>query len=371
MPTDAPRALHFVGSLPPKIFEDRTVLEWFLDQRAGLPVTAVPRDLDPNWIIHYLRSLEDRPAFAVAQAGSYRDYNDFQTYTVARGHELGPDDVALNRVARLRVILDLFRGMRAQQPSLSEARLQISLPHPLDLALFVFAAGAVRDGMPVGPVLRRPQLVRRALRYLPVFAQALVREVTVLTESDGDDLVWQVESPVSTLAALKASKLGLTAPVVRLLANQLVDFLIALPLAARTSVHLCYGDYGKRPLLTPRSLAPVTALLNQVGHRLHVQGRGLPPVHIPCTYGLAAPPTDAHFFQPLARLRQDWPLIAGVVAPVSLSSCQDALEQFEWHAGRRCVAVAASCGLGRMTVEQAQSTAGIMRALAEQDVHTG
>jgi hypothetical protein len=54
-----------------------------------------------------------------------------------------------------------------------------------------------------------------------------------------------------------------------------------------------------------------------------------------------------------------------VAAPENPAACQRALERFEWHTQQRSHAVAASCGFGRMTVEQAEATTRTMLELAK------
>lgn len=138
-------------------------MEWILDHARGHRLISLPCDLDPNWVIAYLRDLAGREAFEIKRAGEYADYDDMRRYGVRRGRRLRPDDVSMRRADRLRKIVDEFRALRAERPEIADTRLQISLPSPLDLAIFVFAG--------------RPWL---SLRYLPVFTQAVVDEVADL-----------------------------------------------------------------------------------------------------------------------------------------------------------------------------------------------
>ncbi|WP_338760797.1 hypothetical protein V7968_32430 [Nocardia vulneris] len=52
-------------------------MEWILDRTDGQPLTALPCDLDPDWIIAYLRDLRTRTdAFEFThRTDDYTDYN--------------------------------------------------------------------------------------------------------------------------------------------------------------------------------------------------------------------------------------------------------------------------------------------------------
>lgn len=363
----AARRLHFVGSLPADMpDDDRAVLSWPYDHSGGHELTALPRDLDPDWIVAYLRQLAHRPAFRMVRKGGYTGYQDLTTYRVASGYTLTPDDVAMRRVQRIRQILTVFRQVRAEHPGLAGTRLQVSQPNPLDMALFVFATPAVRLGLPLWAAVRRTDTIARALRHLPVFQQAVTTEIRELHATEGHDLLWQIESPLALLGMTKAATLpGATPLAARLLSTQLAGLYRALPDSARTVLHLCYGDYGHTALLAPHSLAPAVALLNPLAGKLRADGIGLPPVHIPCGHGDQPAPTTSGFYAPLSGLRDEWPLIAGVVSDTNPTGSGVALDLFEHATGRPAHAVAAPCGLGRRSMAEAEAAAAAMAYLAD------
>lgn len=368
------RYAHFVGSLPTDLMKggDRGVLEWFVARSAGRPLTAVPCDLDPDWIVDYLRSLSTRTdALQVLDPGEFDGYADFTTYGVRPGRTLEPSDVSMNRLERIDEVVTAFRALQRDRPELAGLKLQIGQPHPLDLAMFVFAGGAVAGGLPVGLALRRSNLVLAALRQLPVFTAAALEELREVRRRYGDLVLWQVESPVSLLSTVKAQQLGSLWALAPIVAGQLAGFLGKAYEIDREhgidngiTVHLCYGDYQHQSLLSPRNLAPAAALLNRTGKLLAQQGRPVPVVHIPCAYGAHAAPLDSKFYAPLRTLGPEWNVIAGVVSPDRDKSAQ-ALDLFEAATGRPAYGVAAACGFGRHSAKAATQAAEVIVDLTD------
>ncbi|NKY84690.1 hypothetical protein [Nocardia veterana] len=364
------RYAHFVGSLPEALLtSDRDVLAWFADRSDGWPLTAVPRDLDAGWVVAYLRDLETRDAFEVVRSGDYADYSDMRGYGVRPGHILEPEDVAMRRVERIGEIVSEFETLQRSRPELADKRVQISQPNPLDIALFVFAGSAVAQGLPVGPAVRNLGVVRTALRYLPVFTEAVLREMAEVTARYGDRVVWQVESPIATLGMVKAEQLRAQWALGPLLARQLAGFLVrAHEIGAATTLHLCYGDHKHQNLLAPRSLAPAVKLLGHVSGLLGTRGVPLPTVHVPCAYGADPAPSAPSFYRPLAGLDPAWQLIAGVVSPDDVDGSIRALTLFEEASRRTAYGVATACGLGRRTVDDARAAAAATITVARAGV---
>ncbi|WP_159846820.1 hypothetical protein [Nocardia sp. CY41] len=362
------RLVHFVGSLPAALTtDDSDVLEWFVRRSRGHRLTGVPRDLDPTWVVEYLRARDEHDdVFEVVRRGDFADYADMRVYGLRRGAVLEPRHVAMDRADRIGAAVTAFRALRDRHPELADTRLQISQPNPLDLALFVFGGAAVADGLPLGRALRHFPAVTPALRNLPVFVEAVLAEMAQVVADHGDVITWQVESPIAQLALVKAARLGVRAPVGVLVARQLAGFLArAHGIGAQTVLHLCYGDYQHKELLAPRNLAPAVELLNAVARNLRALGVPLPPAHIPCAYGAHPAPLDPSFYRPLRRLHPDWRVIAGVVSPAGARDSIRSLALFEAAAGRAAYAVATACGLGRCTVEEAERAAAATVATAE------
>jgi hypothetical protein len=345
------RRLHFVGSLPSELcVSPRAAMQWILERSAGYRLTALPCDLDPNWLLDYLRNLARRDVFMIVRPGEYGDYSDFRSYGVQRGHKLLPVHVSMQREDRLRTVLKEFRTMRDQYPELAGVRLQISLPNPLDQALFVFTG--------------RPWL---ALRYLRVFVQATVNEVAALTADAGQDLVWQLETPSALVSMDMARRLpGGRVIAARLHAAQVAGLLARFPSEAEVSLHLCYGDYRNTELVSPRDLGPAVRYLNLLAVALRRRRLPLPPVHIPAAYGAHPAPKAESFYRPLHRLAPDWLVIAGVAAAADRPGGMESLRTLEAAMGRPAYAVATACGLGRHTPEAAGTAVEAMIAAAAQ-----
>ncbi|MBF6174900.1 hypothetical protein [Nocardia blacklockiae] len=334
---------------------DEAVLRWFADHSAGRPVTALPCDLDPDWIMDYLLSRKEHDVFELVAPGDYTDYGAFPTYGVRPGRTLEPKDVAMGRVERIAQVIAAFDELRAQRPELADTKVQISQPNPLDLAMFVMAGKAVEAGLPTGKALRHFDVVVAALRNLPVFTEAVLQEVGEVQERYGDRVVWQVESPIALLSMVKAQQLQALWALAPLVAAQLAGFVTRLhERGAESIVHLCYGDYQHKSLLSPRDLTPAVTLLNQTARRLAKAGVPLPPVHVPCGFGAEPAPLEPRFYAPLWKLAPDWRVIAGVVSPDSAADSLRARDLFESAAGRPVYGVATACGLGRCTAASAE-----------------
>ncbi|WP_227980661.1 hypothetical protein [Nocardia spumae] len=344
---------------------DSAVLQWFADASAGHPVTGLPCDLDPDWILDYLRTRgQHSDVFEIVSGGEYTDYSDFPSYGLRSGATLEPRHVSMDRLDRIDQVVAAFDTLRSERPELADTKLQLSQPNPLDLAMFVFAGAAVSGGFPLGPALRRSNLLIAALRQLPVFTDAALQEIGEVHRRYGDRVVWQVESPFALLGMVKADQLRSRWAAAPLIARQLAGLLTGIHrIGATAVVHLCYGDYQHKALLSPRSLAPAATLLRHTGRRLRAQDTPLPPVHIPCAFGAEPAPLDPAFYAPLSGLDPQWRIIAGVVSPDSAEDSARALTLFERAAGRTAYGVATACGLGRCDVADAGQAAATTAAL--------
>ncbi|MBF6331828.1 hypothetical protein [Nocardia transvalensis] len=369
------RRVHFVGSLPaPLMTSYRDAMEWILDHSGGQPLTALPCDLDPGWVIAYLRELATRDHVLEFPSGSddYVDYNHIPPARVRSGITLQAEDLLMGRTDRIADVVAAFRQLRRERPEigLSNVKLQLSQPNPLDLSLFTFAGSALADKLPARQAIRHIDSVTTALRNVPLFSQAVIDEIAAVTAVHGSIITWQLESPVALLAALKATELKTRTVIVATVARQLARFLTQLHhVGAHTSLHLCYGDHEHTALLQPTSLAPAVALLNQLARRLRRHSVPLPAVHVPCAFGAEPAPLEQRFYTPLRSLDPGWTLIAGVVSPGSVIDSLLALRLFEHFAHRPVHAVATACGLGRCTVELAEQAAAAAAATAAFSQH--
>jgi hypothetical protein len=357
------RKIHFVGSLPPSVTEEGPllVMEWALHTsgwfQGHADLTGVPCDLDPRWIIDYLDGLADRAAFRPLRKGNSSDYDHMPLYRIARGHTIGTFDVATRRTGELRDVVDAYLELRKtheRAPMRSSLGpmppLRISLPSPLDLALFVFC-GKV-------DLLRHPLRSLRgtwlAMRYLKLFGRAMAAEVTdvnAYAARNDAAIVWQLEAP-SVLYVMNLVPRFLQAGVAHLLAELHASVLARL-WDFDMELHLCHGDLGHKAI-THGTAEQMVTFLNRLGPLLDQHSVDRPPVHLPFACGDEPAPTNVEFYAPLAQLDEDWVIYAGVVDEHDPKASRIALHHVETQSGRVAAAVAPACGLGRRTLADAE-----------------
>lgn len=343
-----PRLLHYVGSLPADINSDpRTGMSWILDHSDHRPLSTLPWDDNPQWIVPFLLELAERDeVLEVVERGDWTDYDRGQRYRVRPGVKLKPEHLSMRRAEPIRATLATYRELLASHTEYASVRCQQSLPSPLDLSMFTFG--------------QRPKL----LRYISTYGQALANEVADLEASDGDALVWQLEAPSILVLINKAPRPARSA-IARMLARQTANFIARLPSTTTLILHLCYGNLGDNEIITPRDLAGVDVFLNALHRRLRAQNRDIPPVHVPAAYGSQPPPSNAEFYAALGRVHPDWPLIAGVVDEGAPAESRKALTLFEQAAGRTSHAIATACGLGRHSVADAEHASALMVSMSK------
>ncbi|MCP3802625.1 hypothetical protein NLX83_25460 [Allokutzneria sp. A3M-2-11 16] len=352
------RQLHFCGSLPPELTTtDAEVSRWFLDNADGRPITALPARQDPNWVIEYLLGLAaHRDVFEVTVPGEYVDYDDMRGYRVRKGAVLRPEHVSHGDVDETLSKVDAFTSL-----GLEGTRLMLPVPSPIDLALFTFVGPSFQNAIPALPE------VRSALRYMPVYTDAIVDYVTRVTEARGEDVLWHIEFPSALIGMWKARIFpGGPALSSSLHTKYTAKMLARFPKQAKVILHLCYGNYNNTEIFVPKDLSWTVTYLNKLGRELTRRQVALPPVHIPIAFGAHAPSLDEAFYAPLKGLSPSWnKLIAGVVAESDELASVGALHLFESAARRKSVGVACACGLGRHTVAAAGRAAKAMITVAE------
>lgn len=345
----------------------RDAMEWILDRSGGQQLTALACDLDPHWIIAYLRDLQTRTEILDFDRSTddYADYNHMPSGRIRPGLTLEPEHITMGRLDKIHRIVGEYTALRQERPELGSIKLQLSQPNSLDLALFALAGAATADGLPVRQAMAHLGDVVTALRHVSVFTEAIIDEIATATTLYGSAITWQIESPVALLSLVKAAEMKAMTALAALVARQLAGIFTRLHrIGAHASLHLCYGDYRHSALLQPANLGPAVALLNPLAHQLRRQHTPLPIVHIPCGYGAEPAPLDPGFYAPLRRLDPGWSLIAGVVSPASVVDSLIGLRLAERAANRRAHAVATACGLGRCSVELAEQAAAATAATA-------
>lgn len=370
------RKIHFVGSLPPTVTAEGpyNAMDWALSAsgwyQGHVDLTGVPCDLDTRWIINHLDDLGTRPAFRALRTGDSSDYDSMPLYRVARGHTLTAADVSMNRVDSLKAVIDAYRELREDYQQVPNRKalapvppLRISLPCPLDLALFVFS-GKV-------DLLRHPLRTLRgswlALKHLKHFVRAMideVAEINVYAAQQDVTILWQLEAP-SVLYAMNLVPRFLQPAVVYVLA-ELIASMLTRVWDFDMELHLCDGDLGHKAI-THGTPAQMVMFLNRLGSMLKTRGVELPPVHLPFAFGDQPAPADVACYTPLAHLDSDWIIYAGVVDEHDPKATRIALHHVEQQSHRTAAAVATACGLGRRDQQAAVEAIEAMVMLADVD----
>ncbi|GAA0248943.1 hypothetical protein GCM10010492_56120 [Saccharothrix mutabilis subsp. mutabilis] len=338
-----PTPVHLVGSLPgPLCDKPATAMEWFLSHSDDAPLTGLPCDRDPRWIIDWLDHLATVPALEPVRTGASTGYHDMPTYRLRPGHHLAPGDVAWGMPAHVE---DAFAALDALRPG-SRLRLQVGVPNAFDLALFAF--GSVED----------------ALRHLPVVRGAVNGEVAQVAARWGDRVQFQLETPAVLVSYHRTPREGWPG-LTQLLVGEVARVLDTVP-HGRWVLHLCYGDLGHVPVFLPTDLEPAVEFVNALADHESDRRLPVPTVHLPVTAGDAAPPTDPEFYRALRRLRRGVRVIAGVVAENHPRESREALDLVVNALGGPVAGVAAACGYGRRTPEAAAANLALAVRLARE-----
>ncbi|HEY3483184.1 MAG TPA: hypothetical protein VGL02_30285 [Streptomyces sp.] len=323
-------AVHAVGTAPTATRDPLDTMQWHLDHRCGATLTALPIDTDPRWIIDWLDTRAEAPGLRQVRAGDSRGYDRVPSYAVEDEHDLTPASVALGRP---QLVAEAFAARAQLIGDAIPEQLQVSVPNALDLSFFV-----------AGSAEAAPQ-------WMPAVQTMLAGEIGEIAQRWGDRVRLQLESPAVLMRYHQTPREAWPEATEQLVAQ--VSSVLAVAPSADWVLHLCYGDLEHLPLFTPGSLDAPVLFLNALEQRLEEMRIAMPVAHIPVAYGDAAPPADPAYYEVLRQLRNDIHVIAGVVAEhhpeasaVAAAAAADAL-------GGRLTAVAAACGLGRRSPEDA------------------
>lgn len=336
-----PRAVHFVGSLPPELCSnERAVMLWFLKQAEQAQILTLPCDRDPNWIVQWLQRLALVPALHPVRVGDCSTYSELPVYRLIPTQYLTAGDLSLQRLQDVRTAMSTRQDVAPALPPH-----QVSIPHPLDLVLSCF------------------RKVRQIFQQWAVFRDAVLLDVIGIHDRWGHDVVFQLET-VAVMAMFHRTPRPFWPTLAGGLARQAANLISSIPSAARWILHLCYGDLAHQPLFEPVDLSPVVQFCNALQRCLSSRGFPMPPVHIPMCTGISAPPTEPSFYRPLRYLHHDVDVIAGLVDEIHPEDSGLALRLAETELGGRVLAVAAACGHGRRTATAARYNALLATTLA-------
>ncbi|CAM4016542.1 hypothetical protein NONI108955_04375 [Nocardia ninae] len=352
-----------MGSLPAQLDSPEKAMAFAVDTAGEYLDGMVPGgEADPYRAQWYIRPIIDRfnsiPALAPVRRGDWSTLRSRDTFRLRPGRSLTEADVdaALGYAEEAGRAMDALAELRRTDPGL---RLQVGIPTPFVIGFIAFEARML--------TLRRGSLGRgdRGFPYYRPILDATVREIVRIHEALQDDVVFQLELAAETLLC-SGLPAGLRQGPATAAGRAIGRLVARAPHGSRFGVHLCYGSLEDKPVVAPRSAAPVVALANAIA-RYWPAGRHLDFVHLPIGDGKQAP-VRPRYYAPLARLElpATTRVVAGLAHPAQpLAQARQGLAAAESAYGGR-LDVAAPCGLGRYkTVERAQSAVAHAVALAE------
>ncbi|KAA8881866.1 hypothetical protein F3087_40045 [Nocardia colli] len=337
--------VHFVGSIPGTDVEDvmRTILS-----RTGTSVRSLPDGEigeRSRWIIPVVDSLSYHPDLEQVRFGGWRSYDDLPRYRIRRGHQFDSAHIDLPQSMMFEQAYPIFKRIR-DQFGLAELSFQVGLPGDLDYALPTFGSiGGFRH--------RRP------------FAEALGRQMQAIHADGGDDVIFQLELPAE-LVLMTRTPTPLRPIAAALLTRGVVALAQRAPAASRFGIHLCLGDNNHRSVVRLRNVKPLVHLVNALVARWPAD-RPLEFVHVPLAAADEPPSVSPRFYRALRQLKlpAEVRFIAGLVhEDLDLDQLRGIRDLVEEQLGRQ-VDLAASCGLGRRSAEQADRTIDLARRLTD------
>ncbi|WP_433623669.1 hypothetical protein [Nocardia sp. CA-120079] len=354
-----------MGSLPTQLDSPEKAMAFAVDTAGEFLDGMVPGgEADPYRAQWYVRPIIDRlgkfPALAPVRRGDWSTLRSRDTFRLRAGRSLGEADVdaALGYAEEAGRAMDALVDMRRTDPGL---RLQVGIPTPFVIGFIAFEARMLmwRRGSAGGG--------DRGFIYYHPIVDATVREIVRIHEALRDNVVFQLELPAETLLCA-GTPAGLRQGPATVAGRAIARLVARAPRDSRFGVHLCYGSLDDKPVVAPRSTAPVVALANAIA-RYWPADRHLDFVHLPIGDGRQAP-VRRRYYAPLARLElpATTRVIAGLAHPTQpLAQARQGLAAAESAYGG-LLDVASPCGLGRYTtVERARSAVAHAVALAGTD----
>jgi len=331
----------FIGSMPAAGVEE--AMRMMLDG-AGEHLCYLPDGEPPprnNWIINILETVENQhPALEVRVPGDNSDYDKMRSMRVRSGHTFTGDHLNLGYATAFQSSRPVFRKlcMEYGYPHMVQ---QVGVASDLDLSMATF-----------GKTLA-------AFKQKKTYTDALVREISSIHEQVVDPIgragvLFQIEMsfPVVLLNTLPPLLRPLVADH---LGRGIANLVRRCPFGALFGLHLCLGDYHHNAATHLEDMSPVVLLSNAIV-RHWPRGRQLAYLHLPMAHGDKPSPSDWEgFYAPLRRLRapEGTRVVAGFLHEhSSMSDLRWIRNEVNRMLGRP-FDVAASCGLGRRSVEDA------------------
>ncbi|MFJ4467911.1 hypothetical protein ACIP2X_10615 [Streptomyces sp. NPDC089424] len=339
------RRLHFVGTMP-QFGTAAEAFSWQVSQLGDRVRRLSGGETGPrlSWFVPLVKELKNDPKIRAVREGDWTDYDDVDRLAVRRGYELRPEDIPLRLAAWAQEELAVLDA--AGTPATAERPLQIGVPSPLDLALFILG--------PAG-----------ALRHVSVFLKAVAAQIERIVAVGGDRVVLQLETPAA-LIAVSSAPTPLRRAVAELMGRLTLQQVTRAPHGTRLGLHLCLGDMGHKARVRMRNADPLVRLANVLARRWP-SGRTLEYLHLPLCGGEQPPSTDPDFHAPLRRLRipASVELVAGIAHEKQGRDDQLAVRALVEAATGRRVDIATACGLGRRSAAEADEAVARMLLLLE------
>jgi hypothetical protein len=338
------RGVHLVGSVPAASADQ--ALDMVIEHVGGRLCPWVPDGETGdrrNWVQRLIEHERSHPDLEVARDGSWTGYEDTPSFRVRPGHRF--ESVDLDYAEAQAGSWPAFDARRSRLPD--GTRLLVGVPGVLDLAMITFGFDP-----------------RKSLPHTVPFRDETVRQLVVMAERSRGEVVFQLELPVEVSAVYRAPR-----PVVKALAAAISR---EVALVARRGpdvgygIHLCNGDMNNKALVRPDDLGPLVEFANSLA-KAWPSSRRLEFVHLPFARGDEPAPAYPSFYDPLRQLRipPSTRLAAGFVhEAVSLEGNLAVRSAIEERVARE-VDVAAACGLGRRSREQAIANLDLSRQASE------
>jgi len=284
-----------------------------------------------GWVQPTIEWLRADPDVELIRDGNWTSYEDTPQFKVRDGHTFEPDNIHLSYTDWFHDSYEGFKTLK-QRHGFPDIRFQVGMPAAPDMGMMTF-------GFEEG---RADESLGRA------FGTAMVREIETIHAEAGDDVVFQLEAPPSTVGvtmvppqAQEQVAKGIATALNRVAANS--------PEGAHFGYHLCLGDMEHEAMGESTSALPLVLLTNAIVETFP-EGRTLDYVHAPFAASNKPGSLDKAWYEPLTDLviPDDVRFAPGFVHELSeIEDLKRMLAMVEDLAGRE-VDISTACGIGRM-----------------------
>jgi hypothetical protein len=246
------------------------------------------------------------------------DEREIPSLAIDEGLERLPDR-ALGYADAAESSYRIFRQLRDEGVIPPGVKFQVSVPTP-----YATVVAWVRD--------------EDQERFLPIYTEAIAREVHAIKEIVGDDLLLQYDVAVEVGVLAGAMDAAGSLSQKDVVIASLVDTFNRSPDGIEQGIHLCYGDYQNRHFAVPEDLSLCVELANAVADKITF-------AHMPVDRDTGRSPG---YFEPLKDLKPTR-LALGVIDYEGDDDRVDQLIEAAYKGGGgREFAVATECGMARI-----------------------